>query len=99
LVRAAVVVRAIQAGGRPTGSPVAATGGRPAGLVLRGISRYGSALRDGDVLTSISGAKATSSSVVVGAVIGAIKARSRAITGVIWRGQERLTVTVELPLS
>jgi hypothetical protein len=99
MVRAAVVLRAIRAGSRPTGSPTAASGLRPAGLVLHGISRYGSALRDGDVLTSISGAKATASSVVVGAVISAIQARSPVITGVVWRGQERYAVTVELPWS
>lgn len=98
-VGASLVRRAIQVGGRPTGSPIAASGDRPAGLILHGISRYGSALRDGDVLTSISGAQATSSPVVIGAILSAVRARSAAISGVVWRGNERFQVTVELPRS
>jgi S1-C subfamily serine protease len=70
---------------------------RPEGLALYGVSGYGAGLRDGDVLTSVAGAAATSPGAVVAAVAGAVRAKAKAISGVVWRGDERLSVTVEIP--
>lgn len=97
LVRAATVARAVRMGGRPSGTPVPASGARPAGLELAGVSRYGSGLRDGDVLTQVGGTPATSEGAVVGAVAGALRSGARVITAVVWRGPQRLDVAVEIP--
>jgi hypothetical protein len=97
-VRADVVARAVQSGVRPTGTPVPGSGMRPAGLVLHGVSGYGAGLRDGDVLTRVAGAPATSVGAVVGAVAGALHAKARMISGEIWRGDQRLAVAVEIPV-
>jgi hypothetical protein len=95
-VSRARVLAAARAGLRPTGSSVPATSWRPAGLALSGVSGLGVGLRDGDVLIS-AGGPATSEAAVVGAVIAALRARSRAMSGVAWRGRQRIDVTVELP--
>jgi hypothetical protein len=97
LVRAATVERAIRMGGRPSGAPVPASGMRPAGLALAGVSRYGSALRDGDVLTKVGGTSAISEGAVIAAVAGAVRSGAHVITGVLWRGQDRYDVAVEIP--
>jgi S1-C subfamily serine protease len=82
---------------RPTGVPVPASGMRPAGIALQGVSAFGAGLRDGDVVTSVAGAPARSVGAVVGAVMGALRAKAKVITGVVWRGNQQLTVTVEIP--
>jgi S1-C subfamily serine protease len=97
LVRASVVRAAIARGGRPSGSAVGPSGERPAGLVLSGISAYGSALRDGDILTRVGGTPATSASRVIGAVTGAVRSGAKAIDGEVWRDGRRIPVVVELP--
>jgi len=95
-VSRARVLAAARAGLRPTGSPVPATAWRPAGLALAGVGGLGVGLRDGDVLVS-AGGPATSEAAIVGAVIGALRSRARAMSGVAWRGRQRIDVTVELP--
>src|SRR5690606_22839758 len=85
LVREAAVRAAAQRGGRPSGTPIAASGTRPAGLVLHGVSGYGTALRDGDVLVRVGGTAATSEGRVIAAVSGAVRSRARAIDGEVWR--------------
>lgn len=95
LVRAEVVARAARSGMRPSGHAVPATAARPAGLALVGVGPFG--LRDGDVLTHVAGAPATSEGAVVSAVAGALRAGARAISGVAWRGDQRIAVTVEIP--
>jgi hypothetical protein len=97
LVRAAVVARAVESGVRPSGVPVPATGQRPAGLALQGIGGFGAGLADGDVLTSVGGTPATSVGAVVGAVAGAIRSNAKALGAVVWRGDRRIDVTVEIP--
>lgn len=97
LVRASVVRAAIARGGRPRGAPLAAEGERPAGLVLSGVSSYGSALRDGDVLTRVGGTPAISEGRVIAAVTGAVRSRAPAIDGEIWRAGRRIPVVVEIP--
>ncbi|MRG91126.1 hypothetical protein [Polyangium spumosum] len=96
-VRADVVARAVRSGVVPSGVPVPASGPRPAGITLQGVGGFGAGLRDGDVLTRISGAPATSVGVVVGAVAGALRQDAKVITGEVWRGDQRLSVAVEIP--
>jgi S1-C subfamily serine protease len=91
------VVEAANAGHRPSATPVAATSYRPAGVALSGVSATGAGLVDGDVLTRIAGAPATSPGVVVGAVTGALRHKAPSISGEVWRDTQRIVVTVELP--
>jgi hypothetical protein len=97
LVRADTVARAVASGARPAGDAVAASGPRPAGIVLHGVSGFQAGLRDGDVLTSVGGTAATSGSVVVAAVSGALRSGANAIGAVVWRGDQPIAVTVEIP--
>lgn len=97
VVRADTVARAVHSGGRPSGVFTPANGSRPAGLSLVGVSGFGTALRDGDILTSVGGTPATSVGAVVGAVAGAIGHGAKVITGVVWRGDDRIDVAVEIP--
>jgi hypothetical protein len=96
-IRASAVRAAIARGGRPSGSAVSAAGTRPAGLILSGVSGYGTALRDGDLLTRVGGTAATSEGRVVAAVSGAIRSGAKAIDGEIWRGGRRIPFVVEIP--
>lgn len=97
VVRANAVAHAVRRGGRPSSVPAPASGQRPAGLSLVGVSHYGTGLRDGDVLTQVGGTQATSEGVVIGIVAGAISQGAKVITGVVWRGEQRLDVAVEIP--
>jgi hypothetical protein len=97
LVRTDAVVRAVQSGGRPSSSPAPASGTRPAGLSLVGVSHFGTGLRDGDILTSVGGTPATSEGAVIALVAGAISQGAKVITGVVWRDNQRLDVAVEIP--
>jgi len=97
LVRTDAVVRAVRSGGRPSSVPAPASGARPAGLSLVGVSHYGTGLRDGDILTSVGGTPATSESLVVALVAGAIGQGAKVITGVVWRDNQRMDVAVEIP--
>lgn len=97
LVRADAVRAAVARGGRPSGTPIAASGARPAGLVLHGVTGYGTALRDGDVLVQVGGTPATSEGRVIAAVSGAVRSRARAIDGEVWRAGRSIPVVVELP--
>jgi hypothetical protein len=81
----------------PSGAPVGPDGARPAGLVLSGVSAYGTALRDGDVLVRVGGTPATSEGRVIAAVSGALRSGARAIDGEVWRAGRRIHVLVELP--
>ncbi|MBM4357025.1 MAG: hypothetical protein FJ096_02845 [Deltaproteobacteria bacterium] len=90
-VSRARVLAAAQAGIRPSGTPVPATGWRPAGVALHGVSGLGVGLREGDVLI------APSEGAVVGQVIAALRRRAPAMSGVAWRGRQRIHITVELP--
>ncbi|MEZ4441802.1 MAG: hypothetical protein R3B72_22060 [Polyangiaceae bacterium] len=91
------VIAAAKAGIRPSGSGVSATPYRPSGLALHGVGAVGVGLRDGDVVTRVGGARATSQGAVVGAVTSALRQKLPAITAEVWRGQRRILVTVELP--
>lgn len=97
IVRTDAVVRAVRSGGRPSSFPAPASGARPAGLSLVGVSHFGTGLRDGDILTSVGGTPATSESLVVALVAGAIGQGAKVITGVVWRDDQRMDVAVEIP--
>lgn len=97
MVSRARVLAAADAGMRPSGGSVAATSWRPAGLAMVGVSPIGVGLRDGDVLTRVGGTPATSQGAVIGAVTSALRQKLPAITGEVWRGRQKILVTVELP--
>lgn len=97
IVRTDAVVRAVRSGGRPSSFPAPASGSRPAGLSLVGVTHFGTGLRDGDILTSVGGTPATSESLVVALVAGAIGQGAKVITGVVWRDDQRMDVAVEIP--
>ena len=97
VVRADAVIRAVHSGGRPSSVPAPASGQRPAGLSLAGVSHFGTGLHDGDILTSVGGTSATSEGAVIGTVAGAISQGAKVITGVVWRDEQRIDVAVEIP--
>lgn len=96
-VSAAMVLRLANRGVRPSGSPVAATDEHPAGLALQGVSGLGVGLRDGDILTQCAGAPASSAGAVIGAVLAARQRRAPAMSGVVYRGAEKIALYVEMP--
>ncbi len=97
VVRADAVLRAVHSGGRPSSVPAPASDPRPAGLSLAGVSRFGTGLHDGDILTNVGGTSATSEGSVIGTVAAAIGQGAKVITGVVWRGDQRIDVAVEIP--
>jgi hypothetical protein len=96
-VPAATVLRLANRGVRPSGSPVPASGDRPAGLALQGVGALGVGLRDGDVLTQVAGAPASSAGAVIGAVLAARQRRAPAMSGLVYRGSEKIALYVEMP--
>ena len=96
-VSESVVLRLAQSGRRPTGKPVAASGSRPAGIQVFGATALGIGVRDGDVLTQVSGVAISSIAQVVGLVIAARGAHQPAIEGVLYRGTRKYVIVVEQP--
>ena len=96
-VSAPTVLRLANARVIPEGSYRPATREHPGGMVLRGVSRLGVGLRDGDVLTHVAGAPATSRSAVVAAVLAARAKRAPAISATFLRQGEPWSLTVEMP--
>jgi len=81
----------------PSATPVPADGVRPAGLRLSGVNALGVGMRDGDVITSVLGAPATSVETVVQRVLAARARQVRVISAEFWRGAERFRLAVEQP--
>lgn len=96
-VSAETVLKLASRGGRPRGTPVKASGVRPAGLRLSGVSALGIGLEDGDVLTRAVGRPALSASSVVESVIVARSKRVKILDGEIYRGNDRYLIQVEQP--
>lgn len=96
-VSKAVVLRLAQSAQRPTGNPVAASGNRPAGIQVFGASSLGIGVRDGDVLTHVSGVAITQIGQVFALVIAARGARKTEIVGRLWRGNRSYVIVVEQP--
>jgi hypothetical protein len=97
LVRAGTVLRLANSGRRPSGKSVTAEGRRPAGVQVFGASSLGVGVRDGDVITRVSGVPVTSASQIIALVIAARGARQSAISAQVFRGQRSYTLTVEQP--
>lgn len=97
LVRAGTVLRLANAGRRPSGKSVTAEGRRPAGVQVFGASSLGVGVRDGDVITRVSGVPVTTASQIIALVIAARGARQSAISAQVFRGQRSYTLTVEQP--
>jgi hypothetical protein len=96
-VPAATVLRIANAGQRPSGKPVTADRKRPAGVQVFGASALGIGVRDGDVITRVSGVPVTSPNQVIALVIAARGSRQKAISAQVYRGQRSYTLTVEQP--
>ena len=96
-VRANRMLQIVQMGARPSGVPVSEEGQRPRGLRLVGVASFGVGLNDGDVLTEVGGIPATSLGAVIAAVGGAVNAHAKAISAVIWRGETKFPLLVEIP--
>lgn len=97
LVRKERVLAAARGGIRPSGHAVPATWERPAGVALTGVGALGVGLRDGDVLTHVNGQPVSSPNLVVALAAGALRSGAGGISGEVWRGRQRLMLTVELP--
>jgi hypothetical protein len=96
-VAANTVLRLANARAVPAGTFVPAEAARPAGMRLSGVSALGVGLQDGDVLTHVAGAPATSRGVVVSRVLEARAARANAISAIFWRAGEPWQLVVEMP--
>jgi phosphate/sulfate permease len=49
------------------------------------------------VVTSIAGAPASSIGAAIGAISGVVRAKARSLSAVVWRGDAKINVTVEIP--
>jgi hypothetical protein len=96
-VHAATVRAAVRAGVRPSATPVGATEAHPAGLVVSGWGGAGTGLRDGDLVVRVGGATPRSAGDVAAAVAAAYRSKIPAVSGLVWRGGQTLSVVVELP--
>jgi hypothetical protein len=96
-ISSATVLRLAQARAIPNAVPVASQGTRPAGLKLVGVSGLGVGMRDGDVLTRVAGAPASSVPAVVQGVIAARARHAREISAEFWRDGAPWSLTVEQP--
>lgn len=96
-VSAATVLRLANAQVMPRAVAVGPQGARPAGLRLIGVSGLGVGMRDGDVLTSVLGARVGATGEVVSRVIAARGRRAREISGEFWRNGVPGSIVVEQP--
>ncbi len=91
------VLRLSREASMPASRYVPAKGSRPAGLQVAGVTGLGIGARDGDVLTRVAGAEVRSSAAVVSSVLRLRAKKVKAISGELWRGQERILITFEMP--
>jgi hypothetical protein len=96
-VTAETVLRIANSGQRPSGKPVTASGHRPAGVQVFGATCLGLGVRDGDIITRVSGVEVKSPGQVIALVIAARGARQQVIGAELYRGQRSYTLTVEQP--
>lgn len=96
LVPAAAVARAMQR--RDVGAVNAVSPeGAPVGASLRGVSRYRTGLRDGDVVVSVAGTPTPNVGAMVSAAMAAAQGGAPRISGQIMREGARMNVVLELP--
>jgi hypothetical protein len=98
IVPAAAVARALER------RDVAATNaldadGSPLGARLVGVSRYGTGLRDGDVVVGVGGARTPTVAAMVSAALAAAGSGGNRLSGRILRGAAVHAVILELPTS
>lgn len=96
-IREAKVLALSRSAGLPSGTLVAASAERPAGLMLSGVGGLGVGVQDGDVLTHAAGQPVRSVAQVIGLVAGARHARAKAISGTVYRGAQQIQLNVEIP--
>lgn len=91
-----VVVRALER--RDVGA-VNAKGpdGTALGARLRGVSAYGTGLKDGDVVVYVEGTRTPNVDAMVGIAMRAAEAGASRLSGVVLRDGERFNVVLELP--
>ena len=95
-VPAALVSRALER--RDVGATNAITpDGAQLGARLVGVSKYGTALRDGDVVVTVAGTRTPTVSAMTTAALQAAGGVAPRISGRILRGDTTLTVVLELP--
>ena len=71
--------------------------GAPLGAKLIGVGKYKSGLRDGDIITMVSGTRTTTVDAVVGAGMRVVMSGGTQMTGKILRGTSTYAVVLELP--
>lgn len=96
-VRASKVLELSRGAAIPSGSFIEASGSRPAGLRLEGVSALGIGAEDGDILTEVAGQPVHSAGQVISLVAGARERRVSRISGVLYRGAEPIQLHVEMP--
>lgn len=71
--------------------------GTPVGARLVGVSKYGTGLRDGDIVVSVNGTRTPTVDAMVSAAMGAVSAGATRIGGRVLRGDATYGVILEVP--
>jgi len=71
--------------------------GTPVGARLVGVSKYGTGLRDGDIVVSVNGARTPNVNAMVSAAMSAVSAGATRIGGRVLRGDATYGVILEVP--
>ncbi len=96
VVPATAVARALER--RDVGAVNAiAEDGTPVGARLVGVSKYGTGLRDGDIVVSVAGTRTPNVSAMVSAGLGAIQSGATRLGGRVVRGNVTYGVVLEVP--
>jgi hypothetical protein len=95
-VPAAVVAKAIRKRDVSARNATGA-GGEPLGARVAGVSRYGTGLRDGDVVVFVAGARTRTVDAMTTAALSAVAAGAKRLRGKILRGGAIYAVVLEVP--
>jgi hypothetical protein len=96
VVPASAVTRAMKRHDVSATNAVAADGS-PLGARLAGVSRYGTGLRDGDVVVSVAGTRTPTVAAMVSTAMQAAGGGATRLSGRIVRGTAAFSVVIELP--
>jgi hypothetical protein len=91
------ILRLANARAVPRAQSVAATGERPGGVQLFGVSALGVGMQDGDVITEVAGRPVRGEGDIVVIVLSARSRQAPAISAVFYRGKVRGTLVVAMP--
>jgi hypothetical protein len=91
------ILRLAKARAVPQAQSVAATGERPGGVQLLGVSALGVGMQDGDVITEVAGRPVRGEGDIVGMVLSARSRQAPTISAVFYRGKVRGTLVVAMP--